>query len=370
LDGIEGGSLVNSADKMNNEIADHIGEPIALLDYIASSELDVESVISFVKQLSSQSFVPLIGGETAEMPGTFQSTGVETVAALFSVQEGGGGISLKSLEEEHLLVFSMDGVGTKSRIAHETKNYSGLLLDIAHHSFNDILCMGAHPLGLVFYLGCHSKSDLCLDSLFSPDLSFPVLNTLVKEKPSLYCPGEFDLCAAIVGVVNNNELLPKKGIKKGDILLGLSSSGLHTNGYSLVRKVFETVSWDTYFSEFNKSIGEVLLEPHRDYYSLLCNRLSHLKGLAHITGGGILENLSRIIPDGLMGIVDLDSWEIPSIFKIIQKEGNIPLTDLKKKGMFETFNMGIGMVLVVSPDEVSHFPEALPIGVIEGGNDA
>jgi phosphoribosylformylglycinamidine cyclo-ligase len=183
------------------------------------------------------------------------------------------------------------------------------------------------------------------------------------EMPGVYALGDYDLAGFIVGVVERGKIINGRTIKAGDAILGLPSNGLHTNGYSLVRKIFgiDPAKLETYYPELGRTLGEALLETHRCYYPMLKSSLPLIKGMAHITGGGIPGNLPRIFPKGLAANIDKSSWKIPPIFSLIQKRGNV-----EDKEMYHVFNMGVGMMVVCSPEDVKKIlatvPKAWPIG--------
>jgi phosphoribosylformylglycinamidine cyclo-ligase len=202
-----------------------------------------------------------------------------------------------------------------------------------------------------------------------------LLDSEVSEKPDQYRPGEIDLCGAIVGVVEADRLIQGEQIRPGDVLLGLTSSGLHTNGYSLARKALlerGALALDQQIPELGGTLGQALLEPHRNYAPLILPLLEDaelraaIRGIAHITGGGLEDNLERILPPGVRAEIRLDSWQPPPIFELIRRSGNIPLQDPVGKGMYESFNMGIGLVLAVSPEQ----SERVLKRIREGGQEA
>jgi phosphoribosylformylglycinamidine cyclo-ligase len=358
--------------------------PVAFLDYLAASRMEAGRAADLVG-LFSESFaatprIPIIGGETAEMPDVFQDGAWEIVGALFAAQAaeahseaGASGaaaqprISLASLRnrEQPVLVFSMDGVGTKTKIGVATRSTSGLALDIVHHSLDDILCQGARGLGFMLYLGCHSRDEELVEPLLNAAQAccrsngMVLLDRLVAEKPSLYRPGEIDVCGTIVGVVDADRLIQGNAIRPGDILIGLPSSGLHTNGFSLARKALlerAGLPLDRYIEELGATLGQALLEPHRNYAPLILPLLEDAEigpaigGIAHVTGGGLMDNLERILPQRVCAEIRTGSWQPPPVFELIRCSGNIPLRDAEGGGMYESFNMGIGLVLVVAPD--------------------
>jgi phosphoribosylformylglycinamidine cyclo-ligase len=361
--------------------------PLAFLDYLAAAHLEPQQAADlvgrFAAELLKKPRAVLIGGETAEMPGTFRQGRWEVVGALFGVTGAGraGGtasdgstagalpagraeadLSPASALGHPALVFSMDGVGTKTRLAVSVGRTAGLASDIIHHSLNDILCQGARGLAMSFYLGCHEREEAVVGPLASAveqrcrELDLAVLDLSVCEKPQVYLPGEIDLCAAVAGLVDADKLIQGAAVRPGDLLLGLASAGLHTNGYSLARRALlerGRYTLEERFPGLAGTLAEALLEPHRCYAPAVLPLLADpgispaLKGVAHITGGGLADNLVRVLPEGLGAEIHLSAWEPPPLFRLIQRAGNVPEQDYQGKGMYETFNMGIGLVLVV-----------------------
>jgi phosphoribosylformylglycinamidine cyclo-ligase len=252
-----------------------------------------------------------------------------------------------------VLVGSTDGVGTKLRIAFMTGNHRSIGMDLVNHCVNDILVQGAVPL---FFLDYFAMGRL------APDVMLEVVGGLARacreagcaliggetaEMPDFYRPGEYDLAGFIVGVVDRDKVIDGARIAAGDVLIGLPSSGLHTNGYSLARKVFfekRRLKPDSRVPELGRSVGEELLQVHRSYLAPLRDLLptGAIYGMAHITGGGFTDNIPRILPRGLSARVDLGSWPVLPVFRWLQREGRVADDE-----MHRTFNMGIGMVLVV-----------------------
>jgi phosphoribosylformylglycinamidine cyclo-ligase len=355
--------------------------PVAFLDYVASAGLKpgaVERLVEgFADRLAAAPRIPLIGGETAEMPGVLRPGASEVVGAVFGVRpspgvgpgeggpsEGGAGVGGALGEAEAgsrpCLVFSMDGVGTKTKLGVLARSTGGLALDIIHHSLNDILCLGASGKALLFYAGCHRKDETVLEPFrrmaaeACARLGLSALEVRVAEKPATYLPGEIDICAAVAGAVDEARLLQGDAVRAGDALLGLASDGLHTNGYSLARRALLELAGlklDARVAELGCTLAEALLVPHRNYapavLPLLAERPSPVHAVAHITGGGLADNLARVLPAGLRGVVRLGGWEVPPLFRLIQRCGQVPERDPDGKGMYETFNMGIGLVLAV-----------------------
>jgi len=341
--------------------------PLAFLDYIASFPLkasDVQAVIeSLCENLCTGSdLIPLIGGETAEMPGVFQTDKMELTSSMYSLSKRPSENSTNLRDEAEglenpCLALSMDGVGTKSRHLLKYSHFPTALLDIFHHSLGDLLCLGARGIGMTIYIGCHeithqiqSLQTYSRHLVFSQGLQ--IFDFEIHEAPDRYLPGEIDLVGSIAGLVDREKILTGDSIQSGDILLGLSSDGVHTNGYSLVNRILE----EQEESEIPQWVIQALITPHKNYlpsvYPILEDS-SLIKGIAHITGGGIVENLVRILPDGLGAEVDLRTFSMPNLFQWIQNAGNVPYSDLENKGMLETFNMGIGMILVASPSDLN-----------------
>ncbi len=254
-----------------------------------------------------------------------------------------------------VLVSSVDGVGTKLKIAILLNKHDTIGQDLVNHCVNDILVCGAKPL---YFLDYYATGKL------NPDVAEQVIRGLVKackenncalvggetaEMPGVYAPEDYDLAGTIVGVVDKSKILNGKKVQKGDVLIGLPSTGLHTNGYSLARRVLlDKFDLTAYISEISSTLGEALLAIHRSYfniiYPLLQSKYSkHIHALSHITGGGIIGNTERVIPKTLTLSVDWTSWERPPIFNLIQHVGNVPEDDMRR-----TMNCGIGLILIVS----------------------
>jgi len=272
-----------------------------------------------------------------------------------------------------VLVSSTDGVGTKLKIASLLGKHDTVGMDIVNHCVNDILCCGAQPLFFLDYIAMGKlvpeQVEAIIDGIVQAcrEVGCSLVGGETAEMPGIYSEGNYDLVGFIVGVVEKKDILDGSSITPGDAILGLPSSGLHTNGYSLVRKVFEIdanpASLDRFYPELGKSLGEELLQVHRCYYPELKPILRLVKGIAHITGGGFVGNIPRVLPEGVAARIKKRSWEIPAIFKLIQKQGRI-----REAEMFQVFNMGIGMTIICSPDKlaqvISVLPEAKVIGKI------
>jgi len=265
--------------------------------------------------------------------------------------------------KEPVLVSSVDGVGTKTRIALALNKHDTIGIDIVNHCVNDILTCGAEPLFFLDYIGIGKVEPGKIEAIVKglaqacAEASCALIGGEIAEMPDIYGSTDYDLVGFIIGVAEKTKIITGKEIAAGDAVIGLPSSGLHTNGYTLVRKIFgETrMALNVHYPELGKTLGEVLLEPHHSYYRELKKTGPLLKGIAHITGGGIISNVSRILPKGITAKLESQRWTIPPIFPLIQKRGNV-----EQREMYRVFNMGLGMILVCSPEKVSQLTEALP----------
>ena len=284
---------------------------------------------------------------------------------------------------EPLLVSSADGVGTKLKVAMMSGRHDTIGHDLVNHCVNDILVEGARPLFFLDYVGMGALEPGIVEQIVGGVAAGCLENGCAlsggetAEMPDFYAPGEYDLAGFIVGVVEAARRIGKHRVQRGDVLLGLASNGFHTNGYSLVRRiVFDTLKLgvDDAYPGSSDSVADVLLRVHRSYLAGLEPLLAaeRIHALAHITGGGIPENLDRVIPDGLCAKVRRGSWEIPSEFAAMIAGGNVPRDDAER-----TFNLGIGMIVVVAPEEADAVADALRtageqvalIGTIETGEE-
>lgn len=264
-----------------------------------------------------------------------------------------------------VLVASCDGVGTKVKVASLLGRYETLGYDLVHHSVNDVLTLGAEPLFLLDYIAMGKLEPARIERLFRglvaacKGVGIALLGGETAEMPGVYREGELDLVGFILGVVERDRVISGRDIQARDWLLGLPSSGLHTNGYSLARKVFrleeEPGVLRKAFPPLGRTLGEALLEPHRCYYDSLKSFLPRVKALAHITGGGFEGNIPRVLPQGLGARIIGGSWEVPAIFGLIQRQGPVPEAE-----MHRVFNMGVGMVVVASPEEGPSLLQSLP----------
>jgi len=278
-----------------------------------------------------------------------------------------------------VLVASADGVGTKLKIAALLGRYGTVGVDLVNHCVNDVLTTGAEPLFFLDYLASSGLSEDENTAIVQGVASAcqaagcALLGGETADMPDIYGRGDFDLVGFIVGVVERGQIIDGNTIREGDVLLGLPSSGLHTNGYSLARKVFgvglggdpeeERARLHRTYPDLEGTLGEALLAPHRCYYNELKPVFDKLKGIAHITGGGIPGNLPRILPQGLAARLRRGSWPVQPIFRLIQERGNVAEDE-----MYRTFNMGLGMIVACAPEEVeavrSQVPEALVVGEV------
>ncbi len=281
----------------------------------------------------------------------------------------GGLFELKGYREP-VLVSSTDGVGTKLKIASALGKHDTVGIDLVNHCVNDILTCGAEPLFFLDYISMGQLVPETAESLVKGlalacrQVNCALIGGETAEMPGLYAPGDYDLAGFIVGVVEKDERIDTSRIVAGDALLALPSSGLHTNGYSLVRNIFDTpASLNKRYQALGRSLGEELLEPHRCYYQELKPALGIVKGLAHITGGGFEGNVPRVLPEGLAARFEKGSWSVPPIFAIIQKAGKVSDSE-----MYRVFNMGVGMVIACSMHDMGALvrlvPEAKMIGEV------
>src|ERR1700685_2855888 len=291
-----------------------------------------------------------VGSIRAMAHGTFNS------AVLTDIGSFGGGYLLKGFDQP-VLVSSADGVGTKLKIAFLTGKHATIGEDLVNHCVNDIAVQGATPLFFLDYFATGKLNARVAASVVSGIArgcernKCALIGGETAEMPGLYHDGEYDLAGFSVGVVEKKRLITGASIKPGDVLLGLPSTGLHTNGYSLARKLlFEIAGHDveTRMDELGTTLAQELLKLHRSYLAPLraLDDKKILKGAAHITGGGITDNIPRILPKGLGVRIDVGSWPVLPVFELLRKIGDIPEADWRR-----TFNLGIGIIFVVSPDD-------------------
>jgi phosphoribosylformylglycinamidine cyclo-ligase len=269
-----------------------------------------------------------------------------------------------------VLVSSTDGVGTKLKIASALGKHDTVGIDLVNHCVNDIFTCGAEPLFFLDYIAMGKLVPEKVESIVKGmaaacrEVNCALIGGETAEMPGMYAEEDYDLAGFIVGVVEKSQRLDQRQIRAGDVMLALPSSGLHTNGYSLVRKVFgaEPSVLDTFYPELGRTLGEGLLEPHRCYYRPIKPVLNLVKGLAHITGGGFEGNIPRVLPAGLAARFDKGSWPVPPIFSIIQQKGNVA-----DSGMYRVFNMGVGMVVICSPEDMAQIMKSIPEARRVGG---
>jgi phosphoribosylformylglycinamidine cyclo-ligase len=257
-----------------------------------------------------------------------------------------------------VLVASADGVGTKLRVAFMAGEHRTIGVDLVNHCVNDILVQGAAPLFFLDYLATGRLSPDVVEQIVEglanacTDNGCALIGGETAEMPGFYADGEYDVAGFIVGAVDREQIIDGRSLTPGDALIGLASSGLHTNGYSLARKVaFEmlALSIDAYVPDLGETVGQALLRPHRSYLRVIRPLLAErvIKGMAHITGGGITDNLPRILPSGVTARIDRSAWPVPPLFRWLQEAGHVPVED-----MYRTFNMGIGLIVAVSDRNV------------------
>ncbi|MBQ7706904.1 MAG: phosphoribosylformylglycinamidine cyclo-ligase [Lachnospiraceae bacterium] len=272
--------------------------------------------------------------------------------------------------EEPILLSGTDGCGTKVKLAFLMDKHDTIGIDAVAMCVNDIACSGGEPLFFLDYIACGKNYPEKIATIVSGvaegchQSGAALIGGETAEHPGLMPEDEYDLAGFAVGVVDKKDLITGNDIKPGDALIGIASSGVHSNGFSLVRKVFEMTkeSLDTYYDELGKTLGETLITPTRIYVKALKNIKDagvRVKGCSHITGGGFYENIPRMLPDGITAIVDKNSYEVPAIFKLLAKKG-----DIDEQMMYNTYNMGLGMVLAIDPADVDK-----TIAAIEAAGD-
>ena len=320
------------------------------MDY-KSSGVDIEAGNEVVRRIKGLARGTFTAGVLSEI-GSF--------GGLFDLGPSGGG---------PVLVASADGVGTKLKVAFLANRHDTVGADLVNHCVNDILVQGATPLFFLDYLAT---------GRLAPDVAVAVVQGMSRacaengcallggetaEMPGFYADGEYDLAGFIVGRVDRARLIDGRAIRPGDVFLGLPSTGLHTNGYSLARRiVFDTMQLgvDRDVPELGTTVGAALLATHRSYLPVLAPLLADaaiapsIRGLAHITGGGITDNLPRVLPDGVAARISRSAWEVPPLFTFLQRGGDVPEAD-----MLRTFNMGVGMIVAVAREDLERVTDAL-----------
>ncbi len=299
-----------------------------------------------------------------QLKGAVERThGAEVVRGVGSF---GGAFSAKALMgmDDPILVASTDGVGTKVELAARVGRVRGVGMDIVNHCVGDVLVQSARPLFFLDYIAASTlDADLVAEIVSGMGAACEaagctLLGGETAEMPGVYAPGAFDIAGTLVGVAERAELLPRSDIAAGDVLVGVASSGPHTNGYSLLRKLFAWIPMDAVPAGLDRPLGEALLEPHRSYLDVLTPALAtgHVKALAHITGGGLPENVPRVLPHGVDARIELGSWPVPPLFQLVRELA----TGLDTHELHRTLNMGIGMVAVCAPDAVAAVQAAIP----------
>ena len=289
--------------------------------------------------------------------------------------------AIKNMEEP-VLLSGTDGCGTKVKLAFILDKHDTIGIDAVAMCVNDIVCSGGEPLFFLDYIACGKNYPEKIATIVSGvaqgcvQSECALVGGETAEHPGLMPEDDYDLAGFAVGVVDKKDIIDGQNIKPGDVLVGIASSGVHSNGFSLVRQVFEMSkeSLNTYYDELGKTLGEALIEPTRIYVKALKNVRNagvKIKGCSHITGGGFDENVPRMLPDGIRAVIKKDSYEVPAIFKLIAKNGNIT-----EEMMYNTFNMGLGMIIALDPNDVDAAMSAIKeagdecyiVGTIEAGD--
>lgn len=278
-----------------------------------------------------------------------------------------GAFSMDAIKkmEKPVLLSGTDGVGTKIKLAFLLDKHDTVGIDCVAMCVNDVACAGGEPLFFLDYIACGKNYPEKIATIVKgvaegcSQAGAALIGGETAEHPGLMPEDEYDLAGFAVGIVDEKDLITGESIKAGDVLVGIASSGVHSNGFSLVRKVFEMTreSLNTYYEELGATLGETLLTPTRIYVKAMKavkDAGVTVKGCSHITGGGFYENIPRMLPEGICAVVEKNSYEIPAIFKLLQKTGGV-----EEQMMYNTYNMGLGMVLAVAPSDVDKTVEAL-----------
>jgi phosphoribosylformylglycinamidine cyclo-ligase len=272
--------------------------------------------------------------------------------------------ALKGMQSP-VLVASTDGVGTKTKVAARLNRWDSIGHDLVNHSINDILVQGARPLFFLDYVASSQVQPEQIAAVVAgvaeacKAAGCALLGGETAEMPGVYLPGEIDLAGTIIGVVERSQIIDGSRIQAGDVIVGFPSTGLHTNGFSLARRVLDELDWSAEMPELGRTVGDALLTVHRSYIATVDALQSaeiNIKGLAHITGGGLIENPPRIFPEGIGAVIKRGSWSEPAIFGLIQELGHISDAE-----MFRVFNMGLGMIAIISREQASLLPDDYPI---------
>lgn len=353
----------NVGTRLSGSAAPHASTtPIAHISY-ADSGVDVAA---------GEKAVRLMKDAVRATQGPEVLAGIGAFAGVFSAK------ALQKMRRP-VLVSSTDGVGTKTLIAAQAERYDTIGYDLVNHSINDLLMQGARPLFFMDYIAMGKLDPVHAATIVKGvanacrEAGCALLGGETAEMPDVYLPAAFDLAGTIVGVAEEDEIVNGSTIRAGDVILGLPSNGLHTNGYSLARRVFAPYTLDTVFPELGEPLVDVLLQPHRCYLqeitqlrNYLADRGRYIKGMAHITGGGFEGNISRILPPSMRAMIDTNAWSVPPLFQLIGRLGKVPQAEL-----YRALNMGIGVVVVLSPKSALEarcvLPELLTIGTIVEG---
>ena len=272
--------------------------------------------------------------------------GIGTFAGLFDLS------SFKC--EEPVMVSGTDGVGTKLKLAFQLDKHDTVGIDLVAMCVNDIVAQGAQPLFFLDYIACGKNDPEIIEQIVSGvsngcvDAGAALIGGETAEMPGMYADDEYDLAGFVVGIAEKSKLVTGESIQAGDVVIGLASSGIHSNGYSLARKIVENMDLHEIYAGLSKPLGETLLTPTRIYAKSVKKVLEkhRIKGISHITGGGFYENFPRMMPQGLGVSLDRSAWKTPEIFTFLQEKGNVP-----DKDMYGVFNMGIGMALAVAEED-------------------
>ncbi|MBN1693454.1 MAG: phosphoribosylformylglycinamidine cyclo-ligase [Dehalococcoidales bacterium] len=280
-----------------------------------------------------------------------------------------GGLYEMKGYKKPVIISSVDGVGTKLKLASALNKFDTVGADIVNHCVNDIFTSGAEPIFFLDYIAVGKVVPERLEALGKglakacKEVGCALIGGETAEMPGVYQGDDFDLVGFVVGVIEKDRIMMGQDIIAGDAILAMPSNGLHTNGYSLARKVFgETASaLNKRYTELGTTVGKALMATHTCYYNQLKPLLKDIKGLAHITGGGIVGNIPRSLPKGLAARLDSTKWPVPPILKLLQKRGNVDTAE-----MYRVFNMGIGMAVVCAPEKVNKLTRALPEAKVVG----
>lgn len=283
------------------------------------------------------------------------------------------GVYERSPEDDLLMAASADGVGTKIAVGQAAGVYRGLGMDLVNHCVNDLLTTGARPAFFLDYMGLgHAEREDVVEiaegmAEACAAAGCVLLGGETAVMPGLYNGDDVDVVGFIAGYVPRSQLLGSEAAQIGDVLIGVPSNSPHTNGYSLIRRVFdidnhpEVLSESEWSPDLGRSLGDALLEPHRSYLDVLTPVMGMIRGMAHITGGGVFENIPRSLPEGFGADIDLSSWEVPPLFRLIQEQGGVDRDE-----MFRVFNMGLGMVLLASADRAAEIMDHVPDSWVAG----